>query len=443
MRAVATLLCAVPRACFSEERLNALPMEQLRRFLADLTVIERRLAKDAVLEDEIFRYGRLCQQVEEVALSNATFAPGGFAFRRALAKGRFPVLEVGSEYTDLVRELELRGVTTGVDAEARLGATILRPEHIEPHTRAFARTAVSLDFHQYPAIRQRLWFLSKRVLRSGAGLVEIPDPLGATVEDASAARARGVDGRSLWERLLAWLRKAAAPSVPPGDRLLHAAPLTPAAQSTQASDWLHYGERDRGRFMEQRLRAEIELALERGTPVNLSNQRHNMATELLAEFIHKQAGSEPSAVAVVYNESQQARPFPLRCLDPIPDGWAPTREFHVGLVSMRHLMLDRYIDINWYRNVETPSTGGLVAADEKAFQVSMRNLAALLDANRGQRLRLHVYHTGFVPAVIGFYRALVTTLSSGAYPPGCLQVLPKLQPKADDSGHIEGAAWPS
>jgi hypothetical protein len=441
MRSGATLLCAVPRACFSEERSQALPVEQLRRFLTDLTALERRLAKDAALEDELFRYGRLCQQIEEVVLSNATFAPGGFGFSRALSRGQFPTLRVGSEYIDLVRELELQGATTGVGREDRLGASIFRPEHMERHVRSFAQAAKSVDFHQYPAIRHRLWFLSKRILSSGAGLVEVPDPLGAMAEDASAAVARGGDGRSVWERLLAWLRKAAAPGMSSGERLLRAAP--PAQTPAQASDWLHYGERDRGRFMEQRLRSEIELALERGTPVNLANQRHNMATQLFAEFIHVQAGAAAKAVAVVYNENQPARPFPLRCLEPLPDGWAPTREFHVGLISMRHLMIDRYIDINWYRNVEAPSDGGLVAADEKAFQASMQNLAALLEANRGQRLRLHVYHTGFVPAVIGFYRALVTTLSSGKYPPGCVQVLPKLQPKADDSGHIEGAAWPS
>jgi hypothetical protein len=348
---------------------------------------------------------------------------------------------VGCEYIDFVRELELRGTTTGIRGEDRLGASIFRPEHVEGHVRSFAAATKSLDFHHYPAIRHRLWFLSKRILSAGAGLVEVPDPLGATPGDATAAAARGADGRSVWERVLAWLRKAAAPSVSSGERLLRAAP--PAQKPAQASDWLHYVEGDRGRFMVERLRSEIELALERGTPVNLANQRHNMATQLLAEFIHKQPGAGAKAVAVVYNESQPARPFPLRCLEPLPDGWSPTRELHVGLVSMRHLMLDRYIDINWYRNAETPSDGGMVAADEKAFQASMQNFAALLDANRGQRLRLHVYHTGFVPAVIGFYRALVTTLSSGKYQPGCVQVLPKLQPKADESGHIEGLGWPS
>jgi hypothetical protein len=108
---------------------------------------------------------------------------------------------------------------------------------------------------------------------------------------------------------------------------------------------------------------------------------------------------------------------------------------------MRHLLLDQYIDMNWYRNVEVPAKDGLAAADEFCFQLSMQQLDELLDTHRGDRLRIYLYHTGYMPAVVGFYRAVVETHISGRYRTGCLQIVPMLQPTK--TGFEKGLAWPN
>ena len=96
--------------------------------------------------------------------------------------------------------------------------------------------------------------------------------------------------------------------------------------------------------------------------------------------------------------------------------------------------------MNWYRNIEVPTGEGLAASDESCYQYSMRQLAQLLSTNKAHRLRIHLYHTGYMPAIVGFYRAVMSILRSGNYGKGCLQVIPKLQPEGDD--YAEGRPWP-
>ena len=78
-------------------------------------------------------------------------------------------------------------------------------------------------------------------------------------------------------------------------------------------------------------------------------------------------------------------------------------------MSMRHLQIDRVVDMAWFRNREVARWPGLGEADEFCFSYSLDQLRSLaaLSQRLHQPIELHVYHTGFEPASMGFYRALV------------------------------------
>jgi hypothetical protein len=134
------------------------------------------------------------------------------------------------------------------------------------------------------------------------------------------------------------------------------------------------------------------------------------------------AGQTPGRVRVIYADGSEAKPFPLRIL---PTNSAPagtdTVEISVALMSMRHLELDPVVDWAWYRNKEVSQTRPLAESDEFCFQYSLRQFVELRDVYSGHALRLNMYHTGFEPAAIGFYRAVAATLMGQR---GWLRVVP-------------------
>lgn len=437
------ILCAIPAACFGAQRHETLSFELLRNYLPALWTIERRLRKGVGVDEERTRYARLCRQVEDVVLGLVQPAAGDLQFAGAFRAGAIPCIRVGGAYIDLLACLHATGTSTGVAHEARLGATVFRPGELARHLVAFQAIAKTNGLGSAPAIMDRVWFLQRRVIPGGCGLVEVPDVLS----DETSVAEEIMDVRTLWERLLDW-----AGWVRPASQEVTTALAPPVSTHWVPAadlDWKNYGEKQRGAFMAGRLRVQIEAALlggpetsskAGGRTINLANQRHKMLIEELQRLVQKSRSGPPQRAAMSYDNGQPARPFLLRCLDPLPDGWRPTSELHIGLVSMRHLPLDQYVDINWYRNIDVPSHKGLAGADEACFKMSVDQLEELLAVYKGHRLRAYVYHSGFLPAVVGFYRALTEVLSSGKHPTGCLQVIPMLEPK--DDGHLQGRPWP-
>jgi hypothetical protein len=156
---------------------------------------------------------------------------------------------------------------------------------------------------------------------------------------------------------------------------------------------------------------EIEEALPTNGKVNMSNQPHEVSTEVLGQFVRASAGQVPGRVRVTYADGSEAKPFPLRIL-PVNSAPAPANpvEISVALMSMRHLELDPMVDWAWYRNKEVSQTRPLAESDEFCFQYSLKQLTELHDAYAGHALVLNMYHTGFEPAAIAFYRAVAMTL---------------------------------
>jgi len=174
--------------------------------------------------------------------------------------------------------------------------------------------------------------------------------------------------------------------------------------------------------MMERLEAEIEEALPTNGKVNMSNQPHEVSTEVLGQFVRASADQVPGRVRVIYADGSEAKPFPLRIL-PMNSVPAPTNpvEISVALMSMRHLELDPVVDWAWFRNKEVSQTRPLAETDELCFQYSLKQLAELQVAYAGHALQLKMYHTGFEPAAIGFYRAVAATLMRQR---GWLRVVP-------------------
>ena len=445
MRGTETVLCAIPRECWDKAKLPSYHGALLQGFLRKFESIQRRLAKNIAAEDESLRLQRVYERIEQVTLSHSRFAATATEFRACLAAGRFPAISVGSEYTDLLRLAQLETAAASSAAagdgvgETGVGETVYSPRLLDHHLPRFKSLASRLGLERHAAIRHRVWFIEQRVRPAGCGLVEIPDALSVSRYEQQQSNPSAVDGRGIWNRLVDYFW----PTPPPDQSsiaLLEGRSVDDA-KTVDAADWAQYGVGDRGVWMVERLRSQIEAALLGQGAINLVNQRHNMATELLQQYIHVEQGRSRVLAPVQYGAGHLARPFPLRCLSRLPSEWAPTRELHVGLVSMRHLPIDQYIDVNWYRNVEVPSHEGMAQADEFCFQFSLTQLRELLGLIGAGRLRMHVYHSGFVPAVVGFYRALATLLAEPTTRAGSLRVIPKLKP-LPQGRFEEGRPWP-
>lgn len=144
----------------------------------------------------------------------------------------------------------------------------------------------------------------------------------------------------------------------------------------------------------------------------MSNQPHEISTEILSEFVRQAAPSDQDAsVRIGYADGSEARSFPLRVLPPVfPVPPADSLVIRAALMSMRHLALDKVVDLAWYRNREVSQTRAMSESDEFCFEYSLRELRSMRETFKGRHLTLLMYHTGFEPASIGFYRALTVAL---------------------------------
>ena len=186
---------------------------------------------------------------------------------------------------------------------------------------------------------------------------------------------------------------------------------------------------------------KVRAALATGEAVTFGNQApHDVITEVLHQFVYVPYGELPRPVQlrISYADGSEAAPFQLFCLE-TPTGEAtPVAEpLRVALMSMRHVELDVDVDYCWFRNREVSRTRTLAETDQfcvAATETQLNESLALGD------LAMHLYHTGFEPAVIGFYRALVTRLIALRQTTGpALMVTPYYFRGRD--GYQPGSVW--
>lgn len=377
----------------------------LQPLLQEVVALRRRVSKGANQEAERSRYTNCLADLEaRPEFRTAVRQPANVANVNRAGLGTQVVgFLLPAEYFDLMAQAHLErmerqsGLETAesVTAGAELGSSVIPPKELNAHARELDRFANTLA--NLPALQQlakERAEMARSIARAGAGIVEIGEELDN--QDVPPPPDRPV----------------------PKDAPLQIQPEHNSQQLTA-----------KGRKkMAERFRISIEQSLPIGGKVNLSDQPHEVGTEVLAEFLF--AGGEHTAghVRVIYADGSEARPFPLCALTKPSVTTTPkiepvegVIELKLALMSMRHLELDPFVERAWYRNKEVSVTRPLAESDEFCFQYSMRELAELRDVYNGHQVLIRMFHTGFEPAAVGFYRAVAVELKSRR---GWLRVLP-------------------
>lgn len=148
----------------------------------------------------------------------------------------------------------------------------------------------------------------------------------------------------------------------------------------------------------------FEIARTDGIPVNIApfNNHH------VAAALHQLAygGSPPHGYRLRFQDASLCQPFHLPALTPTQPALEPVDYLRVALLSHRHLALDHVIDANWFRNAETSTGEQHSVIEQHCAEVTEHQLRSY----DGELLRIEMKQTGMLPAVVGFYRGLLSAL---------------------------------
>lgn len=383
--------------------------ELLREQLCEARSIRARITSGVNLESERERFASAMSRIEGALLGRLASAPGDTlraewdvaSLQGVLDAGNLPVLELDEGYLHLQVAAELARAkkrTPGISEPAEplaLGASVFEASQLSDHLSAcdaeLAALGDSLPAVALEASKRRAGFLRMTQEMGSVGIVEVQLPLSN-----HGAIQPAVERTST---------TATVVIVPPADSF---------------EDYDPSERRSRREQMVQRLDKEVAAAVDqfrrdgRGGKVNASNQPHEVTTDVLGCWVR--AGGDPSRVRIVYSDGSEAAPFPLCCLGGRAKPEGEPRVFKAALMSMRHLDIDRIVDFAWYRNREVSQTRSLAESDEFCFHESLAQLRRLYEmaARIDQPIRLEIYHTGFEPASMGFYRAVTAVLTAAA-----------------------------
>ncbi|MEZ4667567.1 MAG: hypothetical protein R3E39_06575 [Anaerolineae bacterium] len=131
---------------------------------------------------------------------------------------------------------------------------------------------------------------------------------------------------------------------------------------------------------------------------NFSIPPHREITEALHHLIHM--SGEPANLLIRYNDGSHGRPFPIRSLWLPDDGWNwqpnPRQHLHVGTLSFRHVIYDKYVDMYLVRDKETRRL-----LQGEIDSLAHQRMKQLLNAREFQgESYITVYQTGLEPLVI-------------------------------------------
>lgn len=162
----------------------------------------------------------------------------------------------------------------------------------------------------------------------------------------------------------------------------------------------------------------VHSCLTLGTPsaVNLSVPKHFITAPVLRRAVFN-ADYRGKSLPVVFTDGSRPPAFPVGCLSkegaPADEAKAALLGRHgsvlkVGTQSMRHPDLDYLIDLYVTRNTELAREDATTAdVEQVAFDSSVRFFS---DAALDDCSEIWVYHTGFEPMIVGFYRGLVKSI---------------------------------
>lgn len=376
-------LFALPRTVWEED--DKSDELGIGSFARDALACERRIEKEVNLETEHERYSLICQQLEQVVLNSARLRQVSDAqgFRQALQAGRFPFQALPPGYLALLTR------TLASEGKGRLGASFFPPDQIAAHRELFEHWATAAGLQNTPVVQQRLDFL-EMASRFDCGVVEVQSAFQRPKSEQQEATAN----------------YGYAPAVEED-----AGQFVDIPDFVTTGDALEpFGNTGRKAHLARILRSQIRKALEMGELVAFGNQApHDVIAEVLNEFVFVPPGKpvQPVELRIIYADGSEADPIPLFCL-PHPE--EPTQEIEplrAALMSMRHSEMDPLVDLYWFRNREVSRTRTLAETDQFCYETTMEQLEESLALGD---LSLHLYHTGFEPAVLGFYRGVVRIL---------------------------------
>lgn len=384
------ILCAVPEARWAATGQPGVEGPTLGGLVADALAIERRMRKGVNLEDERIRYGLCCARIEALTTAGMQYFESQAEFKSVLASGRFPAHPLGVAYLDVLRQILDEGQPQIEAVNIRLGATFFPPGEIRKHAMEFNRLAERLGLADDATVKKRIAFFTNLALPHRCGVVELQSAFQAAADE---------------KQLRPW-ELATGPEPPVQREEISEVTVVPDRESHGPPT------HSRDERMVRNLRAQIRHAIaEPSGAVNFSNHRNDIIAKVLHEFVYRTPDSVdgPVEIRVLYADGSEGRPFPLRCLASTAEPEAPDALIvRAALMSMRHLEMDREVDMAWLRNRDVSKSRTLAETDEYCYTKTLERFEEV--ANDFDAFVLQVYHTGFEPAVVGFHRGLVRTL---------------------------------
>ncbi|NMC34717.1 MAG: hypothetical protein GYA36_20020 [Veillonellaceae bacterium] len=393
-------------------------------FVEDALNIEKRIGKGVNQENERARYTLCCNRLEAMIKTLSSQSVYDLeSFRSALQNFQIPFVSLSYDYLDKIHQMYQR---SPVECSImRLGTSFFPIETIEPHINLFSTCVKELGIYHQEDIKQRISFY-ETALDLQCGVIEIQDPFSFSDDD-------GVDlsGKILLQEDKEI--KAYQMSLVEEYDLYKEEPVEfSIPMRRKAYDILY----------EQVSNAVAQAKVGENGAVNFSNQPHNIITEVLNAFVYSESGQveNPVYIRVNYTDGSQGKPFPLRCLPKRSNDALKiiqqTTPLKAALLSMRHLSMDRDVDMAWFRNREVSKARAFGETDHFCYEYSKK----LFEQSREEGiLRLFLYQTGLQPAVIGFYRALTEELLYRANNPPSLEVTPHFYVKQSD--YRQGCSW--
>lgn len=387
-------LCLIPERHWGGATIPTASELRIARFAAEALTAERRIRKEVNIDNERRRYSLLCSRIEAEVLksdlleivNNLDDVPS------VLGSGKLPAVQIDRTYLDLLRAI------IDEDSPGRLGATFFPPGEVQTHLDVFNEIGAGRRADHTVAFRVRSEFF-RLAAQAGGGVIEVQQHF-ATAQPPDA------ESSAVISELVEIRRQRARDQ------------SKTATVELSAKD-LHEVETLKSEYKQRQVQAlsdAVIKAIKNKEPANFSNRANDVIAEVLHRFVYVPPGrpTTPSNLRIVYADGSEAPPLNIRCLplshQSAADGAEQSPTIRAVLMSMRHVDLDQNVDVAWFRNREVSKARTLAETDEYCYQTT---LGLLEDALRDGPLRLHMYHTGFEPAVIGFYRGIVEALLAG------------------------------
>lgn len=209
---------------------------------------------------------------------------------------------------------------------------------------------------------------------------------------------------------------------------------------------------------------QIRKSLENRIPLSMASIRSHVFIEVIRDYVYSNSKVQPSRLKIAYSDGTEGESFPLFSLPTIQKPNTKLFPYPVGLVSLRHMEVDKNIERSLIRNREIQLKETSFDQEDLAFRRTYEHIEEFLKFLRGEikenrlslglraflmrgyklkqekweGLQLYLFHsTGLRPAVVGACRALIRLLKNEDYR-GQLIIIPKIK---SGRGYYEADKW--